>query len=341
MRKTAGIVASLVLAASVVLTGTSANAASVSIASGGSSFSAGIITACAANYSGANVTYTSSSSGTGRAAFVAGTFDFAGSDGALTETFAGGAKNNPYTYVPVVGGPIAIIFNIPGVKTLKLDSTTVGKIFRGSINKWNDAAIVALNKTAKLPNQTIKVNYRNSKSGTNGNFSGYLAANGAAGWKEDQTWTTATGDATPTGTGAGSSSVLVAAVANQEYSVGYADLKDANGQKLSLVTLKNAAGQFVKPTTAGASKFIAGQSVASNGFVTFDWAKKVSGGYNASLITYAIVPTSAGTAEATAVKGFVNYMLKSCVPANATKLGYVSLTGAIKTAALNNAKKIK
>jgi len=173
MRKTAGIIAAVALAASALFA-SPAHAAAV-ITAGGSSFSGGMFTTCAA---GSSVTYTSSSSGTGKTNFSNGQFDFAGTDAVYVsgETLPKGS----FAYVPVLGGPIAIIFNIPGVHNLRLDAITIGKIFQGTITKWNDKAIVKLNKGVKLPAKTITPEYRNSKSGTNGNFSGYLAANKAA-----------------------------------------------------------------------------------------------------------------------------------------------------------------
>ena len=320
MRKTAGIIAAVALAASALFA-SPAHAAGT-ITAGGSSFSGGMFTTCAA---GSNVTYTSSSSGTGKTNFTNGQFDFAGTDAvyAATETKPKGS----FAYVPVLGGPIAIIFNIPGVHNLRLDATTIGGIFQGTITKWNDKKIVKLNKGVKLPAQAITPEYRNSKSGTNGNFSGYLAANKAAGWTADQTWTVATGKATPAGTGAATSTLVVSNVVNTAYSVGYVDLKDAKAKNVNYAAVKNAAGQFIKPTPAASAKFLAKQKVNEDGSVDLNWAQKVPGGYNASLITYAVVNTSTSKNGAE-VKSFLDYVLNSCVPANATPLGYVALTGA-------------
>jgi phosphate transport system substrate-binding protein len=281
-----------------------------------------MFTTCAA---GSTVTYTSSSSGTGKTNFSNGQFDFAGTDAvyAASET----KPKGDFAYVPVLGGPIAIIFNIPGVHNLRLDALTIGKIFKGTITQWNDSAIAKLNKGVKLPAQAITPEYRNSKSGTNGNFSGYLAANKAAGWTADQTWTVATGMATPAGTGAGTSTLVVSNVKNTAYSIGYVDLKDAKSQNVNYAKVKNSAGQFLSPTPAAAAKFLAKQSVNADGSVAINWAQKVPGGYNASLITYAVVNTSTSKNGAE-VKSFLEYVVNSCVPANATPLGYVALTGA-------------
>jgi phosphate transport system substrate-binding protein len=166
MRKTAGILAAVAIAASALIAAP-ANADTVTITSGGSSFSAGIMSTCAANYTDAKVTYTSSASGTGRTNFANGTFDFAGSDGTFAAT---DSKPAGTAYVPVLGGPIAIIYNVDGVNNLRLDAPTIAGIFLGKITKWNDTALAKLNPGVKLPAATITPEYRNAKSGTNGNF---------------------------------------------------------------------------------------------------------------------------------------------------------------------------
>jgi len=330
MRKTAGILAAVAIAASAFVAAP-ASAAPVTITAGGSSFSAGIFTTCAANYTNANVTYTASSSGTGRTNFTNGSFDFAGSDSAYGNSDA--KPSSDYRYIPVVGGPIAIVYNLSSVPNLRLDAATVGKIFMGTVTTWNDPAIAALNKGVKLPATAITPMYRSTKSGTNGNFSGYLKANGAAGWAADQTWTNATGAATPAGTGAADSAGVISNVQGTSGAVGYVDLKDATTSHLKVAALKNAKGQFLKPTAAAAAKFLGNQPVAANGLVTIDWAKKVAGGYNASLVTYAIVNTGSATSNGAAVKGFIQYVLNTCVPANAARLGYVALKGGQATKA--------
>jgi phosphate transport system substrate-binding protein len=330
MRKTAGILAAVAIAASALIAAP-ANADVPTITTGGSSFSAGMFTTCAANYTDAKVTYTSSSSGTGRTNYMNGTFDFAGSDGAF-----GATENQPaaanFRYIPVVGGPIAIVYNLAAVPSLRLDAATIGKIFLGQIKTWNDPAIAALNPTAKLPASAITPEYRSDKSGTNGNFAGYLAKN-TTGWVNDQTWTNATKMTTPAGNGNSGSSAVVQSMKATAGAIGYVDLKDAVSGGLKVAAVKNAAGQFLLPTAAAASKFLANMPVADNGFVTIDWAKSVPGGYNASLITYAIVNTGAAKANGPAVKSFIQYVLNTCVPANAAKLGYVALSGGQATKA--------
>jgi len=58
------------------------------------------------------------------------------------------------------------------------------KIYLGKIKKWNDAAIVKLNPTLKLPSNAISVNRPLDGSGTTFNFTYYLSAV-SSDWKND------------------------------------------------------------------------------------------------------------------------------------------------------------
>lgn len=334
MRKTSGLLATVAILGSALVAGPAAQAAPVAITGGGSSFAAGIITTCAAAYTENTVTYTASSSGTGRSNFANGSINFAGSDAAYNPT---DKKPSGFVYVPIIGGPVAIMFNVAGVKNLNLDATTVGAIFSGKITKWNDPAIKKLNPKAALPDATINVNYRSSNSGTTQNVANYLFQNKATGWSVSQSWATASGQTTPVGAGAATSAALADKVASTANSIGYADLVDIKKKNLTTAALRNGAGQFVQPTAQAAAKYLAAQAVdvKGKGIVTIDFTKKVPGAYNLSILTYMIAPTDASdTTKALAVKDFANYIVKSCAPAKAADLGYVALTGALKSSAL-------
>ena len=338
MRKFSAVLASVALIGTVALAGPAANAAE-SITGAGSSFAGGILTTCAASYTKDTVTYTPNSSGTGRSGFAAGTIDFAGSDAAYAEA---DKKPAAFTYVPVVGGPVAIIFNLPGIGTLKLTPVVIGNIFSGKTTKWNDPAIAMLNKGVALPEDAINVVYRSTKSGTTENFSNYLVANKGRGWVSSGTWATATGQTSPVGTGAPTSSELVAKVKATGFSIGYADLSDANKKGLPFAAVRNVAGEYVKPSALTGGKFLAAQKVGTDGLVNLNFAAKIKGAYNLTIVTYLLAPTaSTNAAKATAVKDFASYVLKTCAPAKAANLGYVALSGAAKTAALNLVATIK
>jgi len=330
-KKLVSVVAGLATIASIAIAGPAANAAN-SLTAGGSSFAGGMLTACAAAWShnGDSVTYTSSSSGTGRNNFASNTFDF----GAADAPYSSGAPAD-LVYVPLVAGPVAVGFNVPGVANLNLTPRVLGDILAGNITKWNDAAIKLINKSAKLPNATIIVVYRNTTSGTTQNFTKYLQQNGAPGWTENSAFGTAGGYTGSGSQGKAASNDVVNYVDNNAYTIGYADLKDTLTAHLHFAAIKNGHNQFVKPTVATAGKFLKNQAtnVQSNGLVSFDYTADVPGAYNLDLVTYGLAHNTTSAKGAT-TKAFFSYVINSCAPSRATALGYVALPGAIKTRAL-------
>ena len=169
---TIAIVAIVASALSTGLVMTSANAAGVTINGSGSTAVKNLLDVCIPDYqkaTGNTVNYAGIGSGGGRAAFTAGTVDFAYSDAAY-----GSAEKQPadFVHVPNVAFPVAIEFKLEGYKdTLNLSSTTIAGIFAGKITKWNDPAIVAdNNKSIKsVVYKTNKV-YKTHKVKVNGKF---------------------------------------------------------------------------------------------------------------------------------------------------------------------------
>jgi phosphate transport system substrate-binding protein len=346
MRKSVGLVAVLALAASAFVGAAPASAGTEdNIIGGGSSFAGGIIRTCATNFAAANptagtVTYTASSSQTGKDNFANGQFQIGGTDFIYSNTngdnLPSGAK-----YVAVTSGPIAFAYNLSTVSNLKMTPQVLAKIFKGDITTWNDSEILALQvntvKTAlnRLPSKTITPAYRTAGSGTSFNLSGYLAAT-TNNFTQNSDWSVATGDATPRGNAYSSSSNLKTGINATVGSIGYLDLKDATGLKVAL--LRNENNQYYAPDAKRSATFLNAQSasaVKANGNVDIDWNKAVNGGYNATLITYAVVNTAGKTvtAKGATTKKFLQYVLNVCGPSVSYGLGYTPIQGAIRTKA--------
>lgn len=116
-----------------------------------------------------NVNYQSIGSAAGLSQLKSNTLDFAVSD--IT-----GINSNSVLYIPIANCPVAIAYNIPGVKAnLKLSNTVLADIFLKKITKWNDAKIVALNPGVKLPSIPIQIIDRAEGSGTATIFNSYLS----------------------------------------------------------------------------------------------------------------------------------------------------------------------
>ena len=321
-RSLVGILAAVALVGTIGLTGTAASAATT-LKSSGSSFANGIMQACKTNVGGVDLTYTSTGSGTGRSQFAAKTTDFGMSDG----LFTAGTQPANFVYVPLVGGPVAIVLNVPGVKNLNLTGDLIGQLYTGKITKWNDAQIAKINKGVKLPALAVQPVYRSGSSGTSENFTNFLAQT-ATGWTKNGTFASAN---TVVGTSAATSTVLVTTVKSTSGAFGYADLSDVAAAGLNFAAVLNGAKQYIKPDVRSAKAFLAVQRVNNNGTLTYDYKTPVRGAYPVSLISYALAFKNGNKDVQNYLKAFVN----TCAPTEGAKLSYVAIDGKLKAKALD------
>lgn len=257
------------------------------------------------------VNYRSISSGEGIVAFNQGRVGFAGSDSALkpeeVEASKKICKGGQGINLPMVGGPIAIGYNLPNVKDLVLDAPTIAKIFNDKIKKWNDPAIAKLNPKAELPDTAIQHFHRSGDSGTTQNFGKYLGKSAKADWpyEAEKKWPA------PNGQAAGGSSDLAAQVKQVEGSIGYFELSYATSQSISTVQVNTGAAAPVAATPENASKAIAAAKIKGTGkdlALDLDYTTKADGAYPLILVTYEIVCDKGNKAETlSSVKSFLNY----------------------------------
>ncbi len=326
-RSLTGIIAAVALASTVALTGPAAMAKET-IKASGASYPNAVLQACKTHFSGADLVYTSTGSGTGRSQFKSGATNFGMSDA----PYAAGDAPAKMTHIPLVGGPIAIAYNVPGLTKVNLTGKIVGDIYLGKITTWNDKAIVAINKGAKLPAQKIQPVYRQDSSGTSQNFTNYLSQVAGAGWKSASAFNTISG---VVGTAANLNTGVTTAIKSTKYSLAYADLSDAIAQNLQTAWLQNGAKQFIKPDVRSSKAFLAQQIVNSKGIVNFQYTASIKGAYNLSLVSYALAPAGRNGKADALVAGFLTDFVNSCAPAEAAKIGYVAIDGQLKKTALN------
>ena len=345
------IVSALAIVAGLIISAP-AQAAGVSIAGKGSSFANGMLQACSAAYSTNSATYTSTGSGTGRTEFANGNVQWAATDAA----YSSGFPSSSYTTIPLFGGPVAFAYSAVGVGDgLQLTPQIVSGILKGTITRWDDASIKAINTRIKLPKKAIKVAYRASGSGTTQNLTNYLAQT-VGGWTAKSSDLVAaaggSGSFSSNSTSFANSQLLAAYIEDNSNAFGYFDLSDAITADVGIAKLQNAAGTFVAPTASAAGKFLNAQSPvtsgtdATNGTLSIDFTKVVTGAYQLSIVTYGLAPRNAAyptkstNASKLAVQDWFNYLVKTCVPAKAATLGYVPLGSSLKTAVLNQIKQI-
>ncbi|MGB6511405.1 MAG: phosphate ABC transporter substrate-binding protein PstS [Mycobacterium sp.] len=216
---------------------------------------------------GHTLNYTANGSGAGISDFLAGKSDFAGSDTPLSDDQYAAAKQrcggSDAWNLPVVFGPLAITYNLYNVDFLVLDAPTLAGIFNGSITRWDDPALTALN--ASMPPEEIHVIHRSDNSGSTANFQAYLAA-AASG-----VWTQGTGKAFKggVGTGAKGNDGTSAAVKNTEGAITYNELSFAMEEGLYAAEIKTPASRKsrrpVRIGTDSVGKTIAGAKIIGKG----------------------------------------------------------------------------
>ncbi|MFF3399172.1 phosphate ABC transporter substrate-binding protein PstS [Streptomyces sp. NPDC002659] len=261
--------------------------------------------------SGVEVNYKSSSSGEGIVAFNQGTVGFAGSDSALKPEEVTDSKKickgGQGINLPMVGGPIALGYNVPGVDKLNLDAATVAKIFNSKIKNWNDPAIAALNPGVKLPNKAIQAFHRSEDSGTTANLGKYLGATAKADWpyEPEKKWPA------PGGQAASGSAGVAAQVKQAEGAIGYFELSYATSQQIPTVNIATGAAAPVEATPENASKAIAAAKIKGTGkdlALGLDYTTKTDGAYPIVLVTYEIVCDNGNKADTLGtVKSFLTY----------------------------------
>ncbi|MFH0825464.1 MAG: phosphate ABC transporter substrate-binding protein PstS [Pseudomonadota bacterium] len=193
---------------------------------------------------GLKLNYQSVGSGAGIAQIKAGTTDFGASDEPLK---AEELEQAGLIQFPMILGGVVPVVNIPGVGKgqLKLTPTIIADIFLGSIKKWNDRRIMAVNQDLKLPDKDVTVVHRADGSGTTWIFTNYLTAVSNE-WKDSVgpgksvSW--------PVGVGAKGNEGVSAMVKKTEGSIGYVEFAYTIRERLKYTQLQNKAGRFIAPT---------------------------------------------------------------------------------------------
>ena len=188
--------------------------------------------------------YQSIGSGGGQKQILAQTVDFGASDGPMSDDNLSKAPGK-ILHIPTVAGAVVLTYNLADNPSLKLDGDTVAGIYLGQIKNWNDPKIAALNPGAKLPDQEIVVVHRSDGSGTTFIFTDYLS-------KVSGEWKQKAGNNTsvnwPTGIGGKGNEGVSGQVKQTPGAIGYVELIYALQNKMPYADVKNAGGQFIKPT---------------------------------------------------------------------------------------------
>jgi phosphate transport system substrate-binding protein len=291
---------------------------------------------------GAKVDYNATGSGAGITSFTSGQVDWAGSDSALKTDPAAGATTsetadakkrcggNDAWNIPMVAGPIAVAYNVPGVSTLVLTPQLVAQIFQGKITQWNDPAIAEANSGATLPNQKITVFFRSDESGTTENFEKYLA--GAA--PQDYSATPSKKWSGTTGQGAAKSAGVAQGIKSTVGGIGYVEWSNAKDSGLGVARIDNGAGP-VELTAESAGKAVEAAQPAGQGNdlrLKLDYATKTPGVYPIVLVTYEIVCSKGlDGSKVPVLKSFLTYLASADTQKKLADIGYATLPDPVLT----------
>jgi phosphate transport system substrate-binding protein len=192
---------------------------------------------------GVGLNYQSIGSGGGIRQIKAKTVAFGATDAPLKGEEL--AKEGLIQFPTVMGGVVPAI-NIPGIETrkLKLTGDLIAEIYLGTIKKWNDPKIVALNAGLALPDANINTVYRSDGSGTTFVFTEYLS-------RVSPDWKSKIGSNTsvqwPVGIGGKGNEGVSASVKQVLNSIGYVEYAYAKQNKLAYALIRNADGNFPVP----------------------------------------------------------------------------------------------
>ena len=224
--------------------------------------------------SGNLVNFDPAGSAAGISALQSRVVDFAATDEPLDRSTIQGFPS-PVLSLPVVGGAVAIVYNLPGAtRPVELTGNDLAEIYLGGITHWNDPRIASINSGLTLPAEAIVTVHRADAAGTTFVLTDYLA-------QDDSNWSSGPGrglqiawPALPLSQARLGNTGLARYVQSTPYSIGYTDLADALALSgLAVAMMGNPSGAFVAPTLASTGRAIDDQSArASIPPSTGDWS---------------------------------------------------------------------
>jgi phosphate transport system substrate-binding protein len=270
------------------------------------------------------VNYQAVGSGAGVKQFIQGTIDFGASDAAMSDEEIDKVKQG-VVMIPATAGSIVIAYSLPDVADLKLSRDAYVGIFLGKVTKWNDPAIAKDNPGVKLPEVPINVAVRSDGSGTTFVFTKHLAAINKdfadeVGTDKSVTW--------PVGAGGKGNEGVTALIKQTPGTVGYVEYGYAVNNGLSMASLENKSGKFVKPTDASGAATLANVTFPENLRV---WPDDPSGAEDYPIATFTwllLYKKYSDAAKLKALKDFVAYGLTDGQKFSA-ELGYIPLPPAV------------
>lgn len=147
----------------------------------------------------------------------------------------------------IIGGTVPVV-NLDGFKPgeLRITGPVMAEVFMGTINKWNDPKLQALNPGKKLPDQPITVVHRADGSGTTFNWTDYLSTVSKE-WADKVGRGAAVKWLAATAVGGKGNEGVAANVNRIKGSIGYVEYAYVKKNNMVFMQLQNRSGRWVSP----------------------------------------------------------------------------------------------
>jgi phosphate transport system substrate-binding protein len=267
----------------------------------------------------ATVTTAGTGSGAGIAAASDGKADIGASDAYLS---SGDLVTNPRLLnIPLAVSAQTVIYHVPDLPAgshLQLNGTVLAGIYSGTITRWDDQRIKALNPGLPLPSLTIVPLHRSDRSGDTFLFTSYLST-------QDPSWdqsigygTTANWPNVPGALAEKGSTAIVAGCAATPGCVAYngiSYLGQAQAAGLGEAALANAAKNFTLPTASAINDTVdslVSLTPPNETISMIDGPSANDAGYPIVNYEYAVVSTrQPSAAVASAIQAFLRWVITS------------------------------
>ena len=258
---------------------------------------------------------------------LSGTGDLGGGDAPIPDKQLKDAAQ-AIVELPTVLIGIAVVYNLPGAPSgIRFSGPVLANIYLGKITSWNDPEIAKLNPDVKLPALPLKVMHRTEGKGSSYIFSDFLSKvspefQAKIGRSVSPKWTV--------GGSFGRTQDLLDSVRNTSGAIGYTELNWAEKSGLAAARIRNAAGEFIKPSV----RSIAEAASALAGKMADDFRVSLTnapgkGSYPITSFTWLYVPAAASDAQrGRAVAKYLQWVFSSGQEI-ASAQGYATLPASV------------
>jgi phosphate transport system substrate-binding protein len=232
----------------ILIAATSISAHATDMVGAGATFPYPIYAKWAEGYkkdTGKTLNYQSIGSSGGIRQINARTVDFGATDAPVSGENLD--KMGQVQFPAIIGGTVPVV-NLDGFKPgeLRITGPVMAEVFMGTINKWNDAKLAALNPGKQLPDQPITIVHRADGSGTTFNWTDYLSTVSPE-WLQRVGRGPAVKWPAATSVGGKGNEGVAANVNRIKGSIGYVEYAYVKKNNMTFLQLQNKAGRWVNP----------------------------------------------------------------------------------------------